>query len=188
MISKLIKWGCALCRLILLKLIYRDRICFNIKDIKTIYIGKYSKIKLDGKSKLILGKNVYIDDFANIHTENDAILKIGDNVYFNEFCRIAAKQKITIGSNIIFGSNVCIFDHDHDIQYGVMNGIKNYICKPIYIDACVWCGANVVILKGSIINQNCVVGANSIVNKHLISGVWAGNPLKKIKEISSNDT
>ncbi len=182
-IAKYMKWGISCIRIIILKVKYRSQICFDKKNLFNIYIGKYCAIKIEGTAKIILGQNVYIDNYMNIHLENDAMLKIGDNVYFNEFCRIAAKEKINIGSNVMFGSNVSVFDHDHDISRGVFNGTHNYICRPVHIHDNVWCGANVVILKGSIIEENSVVAANAVVTTRISSGIWAGVPAVKIKEI-----
>ena len=39
-------------------------------------------------------------------------VKIGDNVFFNNGTSIAAKEKIEIGDNCIFGENVKIYDHN----------------------------------------------------------------------------
>lgn len=50
-------------------------------------------------------------------------VKIGDNVFFNNGTSIAAKEKIEIGDNCIFGENVKIYDHNHvfkDLQKPIM--------------------------------------------------------------------
>jgi acetyltransferase-like isoleucine patch superfamily enzyme len=72
-------------------------------------------------------------------------------------------EKITIGKDVQFGPNVLIYDHDHDFRK--KNGLKElkYITSPVEIGDNVWIGANVVILRGTKIGNNCVVGAGSVI-------------------------
>lgn len=47
----------------------------------------------------------------------------------------------------------------------------------------VWIGANVTVLKDSVIGAHSVIGANSLVNKEIGEyGVYGGIPAKLIKE------
>ena len=90
-------------------------------------------------------------------------LKIGDNVGFNSNCIIACHERITIDDGTEIGPNTCIYDHDHD--YKCEGGIKagQYLTAPVSIGKNVWIGANVVILRGTEIGDNCVIAAGSVV-------------------------
>lgn len=91
------------------------------------------------------------------------VLKIGDNVGFNTNCIVACHKKIVIQDGVEFGPNVCIYDHDHDFRCA--GGIKSgkFTCDEVYIGKNTWIGANVVILKGTHIGENCVIGAGCVV-------------------------
>lgn len=93
----------------------------------------------------------------------NGLLEIGDNVGLNSNCIIACHKNIVISEGVEIGPNVCIYDHDHDFR--CENGIKagKYICDDVYIGKNTWIGANVVILKGSHIGDNCVIGAGSVI-------------------------
>ena len=52
----------------------------------------------------------------------------------------------------------------------------------------VWFGANVSVLPGVTIGDNTIIGAGSVVNKDIPSGVIAvGNPCRVIREITEKD-
>ena len=92
------------------------------------------------------------------------VLKIGDNVGLNTNCIIACHEKIEIGSNVEFGPNVCVYDHDHDFR--AEGGLKagKFKTAPVFIGEGTWIGANSIILKGTQIGRDCVIGAGSIVS------------------------
>lgn len=90
-------------------------------------------------------------------------LRIGNNVGLNTNCIIACREEVIIGDNVEIGPNVCIYDHDHDIY--IEGGLKarRFLTEPVIIGDGTWIGANVVILKGTLIGKNCIIGAGSVV-------------------------
>lgn len=102
-------------------------------------------------------------DGAKIRVRKDAVLKIGKNVSLNCNNMIVCREEIIIGDDVQLSPNVLIYDHDHD--YSVVGGVKTgeYKTSPIKIGNNVWIGANAVILKGTTIGDNCVIGAGSIL-------------------------
>lgn len=73
---------------------------------------------------------------------------------------ITAHQSIKIGSNVQIGPNVLIYDHDHDYK---SKNSKLYKSSEVDIGDNVWIAANVVILRGTKIGNDCVVGAGAIL-------------------------
>ncbi|MDY0361371.1 MAG: acyltransferase [Desulforegulaceae bacterium] len=112
---------------------------------------------------------------------------IGDNTGISGGA-ICAKEKVTIGSNCLIGSNVVISDNDfHAVK--PENRINNrndddIPARPVLIEDNVWIGADSYILKGSYIGKNSVIGAGSVVSGMIPENeVWAGNPARFIKRI-----
>ena len=68
-------------------------------------------------------------------------------------------NEIKIGDYCKFGNNLVIVDHDHNFK----NNYSEFVSSPIHIGNNVWCGANVTILRGTEIGDNCVIGAGTVV-------------------------
>ena len=55
---------------------------------------------------------------------------------------------------------------------------------PIIIEDDVFIGAHTTILKGVTIGNKSIIGAGSVVSRSIPPGeIWAGNPIKRIREI-----
>lgn len=186
MISKGIKYFKSLIRIIFLKIRYgkRLKLKFNIKNLKSLYIGKNINIKIAKHCQIRIGKGVYISDYCKFECNNGEII-IGNDTYFNEGCKIICMEKIQIGENCLFAPNVSIYDHDHrfDDKKILINN-QGFKTDKITIKENIWIGTNCVVTKGTVINERVVVGANSLIKGNLISNnLYAGSPVKIIKEI-----
>ena len=82
----------------------------------------------------------------------------------NDNCNINCANKISIGSYTKIAPNVSINDHDHNYK-GVEGG--NLIKGEVIIGKNVWIGSNSVILRGTVIEDNAVVAAGSVVKGHV---------------------
>jgi len=89
-------------------------------------------------------------------------MELGAGVIFNRNCIAVCWQKIKIGNGCLFGPNVCIYDHDH--EFG-MNGVSpnKFMCSDIIIEDGCWIGAGSIILRGTHIGKNTVIGAGTVV-------------------------
>lgn len=180
-ISKYIKsW----IRIILIKLKYGRKIKFCFSNIKSLYIGKGVEIIISGEGKIEFGEGTYIDDYCKFEC-SDGYIVIGKNNYFNCYCKLISLKKIITGDDCIFGPNTNIYDHDHRFSIKTELIRKQGFCyDEVLIKDNIWIGANCVITKGVTISNRIVVAANSTVTKDLIlSGVYAGVPVKIIKKI-----
>lgn len=94
-----------------------------------------------------------------------AKIQIGKECFFNHNCSITSAEKITIGDHCMFANNLVIVDHDHVIKDGAVSAeLKT---KPIIIEAHVWIGANVTILKGVHIGEGAVIAAGAVVTRDI---------------------
>ncbi len=120
-----------------------------------------------------------------IYTYNPKI-EIGNNVSISKNCHIGAINSIKIEDNVLIGSNVLIIDHSHgngEISNTPVISQRLYSKLGIYIGKNVWIGDNAVLLPGTYLSDNCIVGANAVVNgkfekNSLVVGVPAKSYLR----------
>lgn len=97
-----------------------------------------------------------------IFNVTDGELIIGNNVFINDMCAINVHKKVVVGENTIIGQNVLVYDHDHD--YSVMDNMRtSFLEDTIIIGKNVWIGSGVIILRGSRIGDNSVIGAGCVI-------------------------
>ena len=120
------------------------------------------------------------------------VAKYGGQIEINEGvcmsgCTIYSMDSITIGKNTDIGSGCKIIDNDfHPLPYSQrtpeeqLDKVKK---RPITIGEGCFIGANSIILKGTTLGKNVVVGAGSVVSGIFPDNVIiAGNPAKIIKQ------
>ncbi|MGV8984403.1 acyltransferase [Clostridium sp.] len=152
------------------------------------------------KAELTIGNDCLIkSDFLSnlvglyqrtiIVAREEGKIHIGNNVGISG-ATIYSKSSIEIGSYTNIGGNVKILDHDfHPIEAEARkrNDMAKVGKKPIKIGENVFVGCNSIILKGTEIGDNSVVGAGSVVSgKFPADVVIAGNPARIIKRLDNN--
>lgn len=105
----------------------------------------------------------------------------------NYNCVILDTSPVNIGANAFIAPGVCLACAGHSIDSEQRaNAIST--SKPITIEDDVWIGANSVVFGGVTIGKGSVIGAGSVVNKDIPSGVIAaGNPCRVIREVQESD-
>lgn len=144
----------------------------------------------------IFGNNISIGDYATLITapdkridlstwETDKIngeLQLGKYILISPGTSIRSAKKIVIGNSTMIASDVTITDSDwHDIY-----DRTDYVASPkeVIIQENVWIGEKSLILKGSKIGKNSIIGAGSVVSGEVPANViFAGNPAKQIKKL-----
>ena len=148
------------------------------------------------KAKITIGDNVQINSnfWSNllglyqrtiIIARGEGVVKIGDRVGMSG-ATIYAHDRIEIGNDCFIGANVKIIDNDfHPIDPIERKTPSTDIPhKPVSIGNDVFIGMNSIILKGTVIGNNCVVGAGSVVHGTFEDNcVIAGNPAKVVKKL-----
>lgn len=171
-----------------------NRICYG-KGLKLIgwpFLFRYPC------ASLTIGDNVTINSnfFSNllglyqrtiIVARGEAEIRIGDGAGISG-STIYARKEIFLGKNVLVGANVKIMDNDfHSLDVSERNAgmVDKLQCKPVHIGDNVFIGCNSIILKGTEIGENSVVGAGSVVcGSFPANVVIAGNPAKVIRHLS----
>ncbi|MGN0160848.1 MAG: acyltransferase [Lachnospiraceae bacterium] len=124
-------------------------------------------------------------DHCSLWLEDDGnSIEVGEHNRFFEGSQLAALEgtNITIGADGLFAGGVQVRTSD---SHSVLNakGERINAARDIKIGNHVWLGDSVMVLKGSVIPENVIVGARSLVNKVLeeANGMYAGTPARLIK-------
>lgn len=141
----------------------------NIKD--------WLKVKILGYRAT---SNTYIDYLRKMG------VKVGKGVEiyrpFNTTIDIQAPHLLSIGDYVQITGPVTILTHDY--SWSVIKRKYGEICgsqRKTVIGNNVFVGWGATILGGSVIGDNVIIGANSVVSGYIESNsVYAGNPAKKL--------
>ena len=160
----------------------KNKPCIDIKDDALLELGK--NVTLNSKNE-----KYHLNMFTSVKLYADrkgSKIKIGDNTRIHGSC-LHAYEYIEIGKNCLIAANCQIFDgsgHDVYLKNASLRIKTIGKSKLIIIGDNCWIGTNCIILPGTILGNNCVIGAGSVVrgkfgNNLLISG----NPAESIKSI-----
>ncbi|MBN2779205.1 MAG: acyltransferase [Bacteroidales bacterium] len=91
-------------------------------------------------------------------------------------------RKITIGEDCMFSTNIEFRTGDSHSIIDMETKKRINASQDITVEDHVWIGANSIILKGAHIENNSIIGTNSLVTKRIPShSIAAGIPAKVIK-------
>lgn len=158
----------------------------NLKRLKTLFHS--------------CGEEVFIEH--GFHMDYGDNITIGDRVYINVNCtlidgkglnnhseanktdkEVLAHGKISIGNDCLIGPNVQLLAVSHDVNPQSRLDKHNYI-DDIVIGNNVWLGGGSIILAGTFIGDNAIIGAGSVVTKNVDEYCfYAGNPAHKIRNL-----
>lgn len=147
----------------------------------------YSWLYIKGPGMVQIGNKVSIEmsflRYPTILTHSpDSKVIIGNGCYFGG-TRISCLGRVTIGNEGLFGSSTIIDTEviPHKSYQNTLPG-KKIIPKPVIIGDYFWSGTNSFILGGSIIGEECVLGAGSVILDKEVTdrSLLVGNPARKI--------
>jgi acetyltransferase-like isoleucine patch superfamily enzyme len=125
---------------------------------------------------------VALDDGVTLLSSEEpaaAKIDIGKGVYLNRNTFVDASLSITIGEDTMIGPNCYITDHDHAYAPGARPADGTLTNQATRIGARVWLGAGVIVLKGVTIEDDCIIGAGSVVTRSIpANSVAVGVPAK----------
>lgn len=141
------------------------------------------------------GENVYLQGPITFHYGKNT--KIGKNTFINFNFTCQDDGEVVIGENCDFGPNVTIVTPVHpmlsDERRALIcpDGVGRRLCyaKPVKIGNGCWICANVTVLPGVTIGNDCVIGAGSVVTRDVPPNSFAaGNPCRVIRPLTEEDS
>lgn len=129
----------------------------------------------DVKGDILIEQPFYCDYGFNI--------SVGKNFFANFNMVVLDEARVVFGDNVFIGPNCGFYTAGHPIDSIERNkGLE--FARPIIVGNNVWIGANVTVVPGVTIGDNCVIGAGSVVTKDIPDNTVAvGNPCKVIKSM-----
>ena len=144
----------------------------------------------------IFGENISIGDYATLLCSSDkkidistwqtdklnGSISLGNYILISPGTSIRSAESIDIGDSTMIASDVVITDSD---WHGIYDR-TDYVAtpKPVKIHKNVWIGERSIILKGTQIGENSIIGAGSVVHGDIPpNSVYAGNPAKEVKKL-----
>lgn len=166
----------------------RNKVSFN--GFTIVYTFNNSSIYFkDGEAKTIINSSSF-SNMVGLYQRTIIVARYGGKISIGSGCGISgstiyAMKEINIGDNVLIGGNCKIIDNDfHPLQASLRidQQVEDIKKRPIVIGDGCFIGANSIILKGTTLGKNCVVGAGSVVSGSFPDNVIiAGNPAKIIK-------
>ncbi len=161
-----------------------DKILLGIVRVSN---GKHPIVRLPfyvkGGKNIRIGNNCFIGKGAKLYSYSDfgrAKISIGNNFIAQTNVTISSCDSITIGDDVLFGSNIMINDNNH--LFSPEKGEYGVEAEAVTIGDKTWIAQNVCVLKGVHIGKGCIVGAGSIVTKDIPDyHIAVGNPAVIIK-------
>lgn len=163
------------------------RVRFN--GFTIVYAFSGSTIEFKGRGTVVnsapLSNLIGLSQRTILVARHGGAITIGENAGISG-ATIYAMERITIGNGVLIGANCKIIDNDfHPLRAELRNPqkVEDIKKRPIVIGDGCFIGANSIILKGTTLGRNCVVGAGSVVCGTFPDNVIiAGNPAKVVKQ------
>ncbi|MDB5199009.1 MAG: hypothetical protein JWO92_972 [Chitinophagaceae bacterium] len=106
---------------------------------------------------------------------------VGINTWVGPFTVLDGSGGLQIGSNCSISAGVQIYSHD-SVQWAISGGKEKYEYASTTIGNNCYIGPNTIIAKGVTLQDNIIVGANSLVKDSFPQGSKiAGSPAKIIQ-------
>jgi acetyltransferase-like isoleucine patch superfamily enzyme len=145
-----------------------------------------------------IGRDVSIGAFAEIvvhrHTRHSAVeglLELGDGAVLSASVNVrAAGGAIRIGKHSAIAQMSILVAANHLILPGEprLRSAWDETRCGVTVGDNVWVGALCVLLPGTVIGDNAVIGAGSVVRGEVPAGeLWAGAPARFIRRIEDHD-
>lgn len=114
-------------------------------------------------------------------------ITLGRGFYANHNCVILDGARVTFGDSVFIAPN-CVFTTAGHPTDPDLRAEGYEFSLPITVGNRVWFGAGVTVLPGVTIGDDSIIGAGSVVNRDIPSGVIAaGNPARVIRKITPED-
>ncbi|WP_293768099.1 sugar O-acetyltransferase [uncultured Corynebacterium sp.] len=123
-----------------------------------------------------------------LNLEYGCNLRVGRGVFINFGATILAQAPVTLGDGVMIGPNCSLITVGHPVNDHEMRRGGWEIAKPISVGANTWFGANVTVMPGVTIGENCVIGACALVTRDIPdNSLVLGQPGRVVRQLTGTD-
>jgi acetyltransferase-like isoleucine patch superfamily enzyme len=160
-------------------------LCRGVKLGKKAFIHK--QVDISNASRVSLKTNAVLYKNVTLYIGNSGRFELGKNSHIAPYgYALIADNKLIIGDNVAIGPFCSLFCHSNSMLGKSSLFCENYLDNDIFIGNNVFIGSHCVILPGTIIHDNVVIAANSVVKGEIMNGnLYGGSPAKLIKSIDN---
>ena len=149
---------------------------------------------------VVLGKDVVLNDFINLYgcsigdgTKIGPFVEVQKNASIGKNCKISSHtfvcEGVTIEDDVFVGHGVVFINDKYPKatnELGQLQTEANWEVIPTLVKRGASIGSNATILCGVTVGEEAIVGAGSIVTRHVPSrAIVAGNPARVIRKLES---
>jgi acetyltransferase-like isoleucine patch superfamily enzyme len=148
----------------------------------TISIGSGSELRSSRRSNVLgVSHPVVLTTMTR-----EARIEVGDRCGLSG-TTLCAAGSISIGPDCLFGADTLVTDNDHHAvvaELRLVNSMAGVGVLPVRIGARVFVGARAIVLKGSSIGDDAVVGAGAVVAGAVpANAIVIGNPAQVVGSV-----
>lgn len=121
------------------------------------------------------------------HKSQGVIFPNGSPEYIQQDAYLDPSGGLTICEGVVISTKVIILTHDWsflkrtNIQLNTPPDYRKKAYKPVFIDDNSFIGAGAIILPGTHIGKNCIIGSGAVVKGNIEDfSIIIGNPAKRI--------
>jgi len=149
-----------------------------------VFLGRRVELEArPGYGRIILGCWVHIGDGTALRA-HEGTLRVGDKAVFGRHTIVNSYLDVEIGPGALIADHVYIGDFDHrydDVHRPVKD--QGIVKTPVRIGAGCWLGVKATVLRGCTVGDGAVVGANSVVTRHVPAyAVVVGAPARVVAD------
>ncbi len=147
------------------------------------WLGRGVVWKYAPHAGLMIGDNVQLGEYCIVDVPLGGELILGDHVKLSMGCVIAAQQRVEIGRDSLVGEYCSLRDGDHSMAVESAIRLQPIKTTPVSIGCDVWLGRGVAVLRGAVIHDSVIVGANAVVLAGVLPAraVCVGSPCRVVK-------
>lgn len=149
-----------------------------------VFLGRGVELEArPGYGRIILGPWVHIGDGTALRA-HEGTLRVGAKAVFGRHTIVNSYLDVEIGPGALIADYVYIGDFDHrydDLDRPVKD--QGIVKTPVRIGAGSWLGVKATVLRGCTVGDGAVVGANSVVTRHVPPyAVVVGSPARVVAD------